>query len=73
MVSECLTVTRASEDSHTATVLGVTEKEHGSLVRQDRPYDGRYTNPGFPHSFISNLSDDRSTASSRTIPPLNAI
>ena len=25
------------------------------------------------HSFISNLSDDRSTASSKTIPPLNAI
>jgi hypothetical protein len=24
------------------------------------------------HSFISNLSDDRSTASSKTIPPLNA-
>jgi hypothetical protein len=24
-------------------------------------------------SFISNLSDDRSTASSKTIPPLNAI
>jgi hypothetical protein len=27
----------------------------------------------FIHSFISNLSDDRSTASSKTIPPLNAI
>jgi hypothetical protein len=25
------------------------------------------------HSFISNLSEDRSTASSKTIPPLNAI
>jgi hypothetical protein len=25
------------------------------------------------HSFISNLSDDRSTAPSKTIPPLNAI
>jgi hypothetical protein len=25
------------------------------------------------HSFVSNLSDDRSTASSKTIPPLNAI
>jgi hypothetical protein len=25
------------------------------------------------HSFISNLSDDRSTASSKSIPPLNAI
>jgi hypothetical protein len=25
------------------------------------------------HSFISNLSDDKSTASSKTIPPLNAI
>jgi hypothetical protein len=25
------------------------------------------------HSFISNLSYDRSTASSKTIPPLNAI
>jgi hypothetical protein len=27
----------------------------------------------FIHSFISNLSDDRSTASSKTIPPFNAI
>jgi hypothetical protein len=27
----------------------------------------------YVHSFISNLSDDRSTASSKTIPPLNAI
>ena len=47
MVNECLTVKRAAEDSRTATVLGATEKEHGSLVRQDRPYHGRYTNPGF--------------------------
>ena len=33
----------------------------------------KLSKPSFIHSFISNLSEDRSTVSSKTLPPFNAI
>jgi hypothetical protein len=47
-----------------ANKLSYTVLTHGELIRHAG---------GMFHSFISNLSYDRSTASSKTIPPLNAI
>jgi hypothetical protein len=43
-------------------------------ARYCHKYENMFTRSTYSsHSFISNLSDDRSTASSKTIPPLNAI